>query len=100
MLVAGVVAPAASAPSGPAAQLRPIGPDVVGHLHAAAFRFHPVQKGRIDFAKTVAGLFDSDQLLGVLHLLTDDRGVSGAGESELFRGACWIGPIPGGLPVS
>ena len=30
---------------------------------------------------------------GVLHLLTDDRDVTGAGETELVRGACWMGPI-------
>ena len=29
----------------------------------------------------------------MLHLLHDDRGAAGAGESEFVRGACWIGPI-------
>jgi anti-anti-sigma factor len=76
-----------------AAQLRPIGAGCLGHLHAAAFRFRPIRKGPIDFAQTVAGLFEADQLLGVLHLLHDERGAAGAGESEFVRGACWIGPI-------
>jgi hypothetical protein len=47
----------------------------------------------IDLGETVAGLSEPDQLLGVLHLLKDDRGVAGAGESEFVTGACWVGPI-------
>jgi anti-anti-sigma factor len=92
-LAAGIVA-REGAPASDA--LRPIGAGCTGHLHAAAFPFRAIRKGRIDMAETVSGLFDSDQPLGVLHLLHDDRGAAGAGESELVRGACWIGPIAGG----
>jgi anti-anti-sigma factor len=74
-------------------QLRPIGREYDGHLHAAAFRFRPIRKGPIDFRETVTNLFEADQLLGVVHLLHDDRGAAGAGESEFVRGACWVGPI-------
>ena len=74
-------------------QLRPIGPAWSGHVHAAAFRFRPIRKGRIDLAETVNGLFESEQLLGLLHLLHDDRAIAGTGESEFVRGACWIGPL-------
>jgi anti-anti-sigma factor len=73
--------------------LRSVGGSLYGHLHAAAFRFHPVRKGFIELAPTVTDLFDADRLLGVLHLLHDDRGPLGAGETEVIRGACWIGPI-------
>ena len=76
-----------------AAQIRPLSGDCIGHLHAAAFVFRPIQKNYIDLAYTVARLFEPDQLLGVMHLLNDDRGASGAGESELVRGACWIAPV-------
>jgi anti-sigma B factor antagonist len=76
-------------------QLRPIGQDRAGHFHAVAFRFRPLQKGAIDLGKTVMGLFEPEQLLGVLHLLHDDRAIAGSGESEFVRGACWIGPIAG-----
>ena len=62
-------------------------------MHGAAFPFRPVRKGRIDLRETVTSLFEADQLLGVLHLLHDDRGVTGAGESEFNRGACWVGPL-------
>jgi anti-anti-sigma factor len=91
-LVAGVVARGVA--MSPASPLRPTGGDgCVGHLHAAAFPFRPVRKGRIDLRETIASLFEGEQLLGVLHLLSDDRGPSGAGESEFHRGACWVGPL-------
>ena len=100
-LAAGIVqresGPASSRPRDDAsAQLRAIGSDCTGHLHAAAFRFRPIRKGPVDLSETVAGLFEPDQLLGVLHLLSDDRGIGGAGESEFVRGACWIGAIAHG----
>ena len=79
-------------------QLRPSGPDTDGHFHAAAFRFRPLPKGAIDLGETVTTLFESEQLLGVLHLLHDDRSIGGAGESEFVRGACWVGPVHG-VPV-
>jgi anti-anti-sigma factor len=91
-LVAGIVSPAQGPFAG--AQLRPVGvAGHVGHLHAASFPFRPVRKGRIDLHETVASLFESEQVLGVLHLLCDDRGDAGAGESEFNRGACWIAPL-------
>jgi hypothetical protein len=74
--------------------LRPLregGP--AGHFHAAAFSYRPLRRGRLELRETVASRFDSDQLLGVLHLLNDDRPVVGGGQSELTRGACWIAPI-------
>ena len=102
-LGAGVVARAGAA--GPAdgaldpavaAQLRPVGAGgCLGHVHAAAFPFRPLEKGAIDLGKTVSGLFEAGPLLGVLHLLHDDRGAAGAGESEFIRGACWVGPLAG-----
>lgn len=80
--------------------LRPLGADCAGHLHAAAFRFRPIEKGRIDFRVTASGLFEAGQLLGVLHLLHDDRGRSGAGESRFVRGACWVGKLDVGSSKS
>ena len=43
--------------------------------------------------KTVRSLFEDESLLGLLHLIGDDRESSGVSESEFVRGACWIGPI-------
>jgi anti-anti-sigma factor len=99
-LVAGVVTRARVADPPVAAQLRPVAPDVLGHFHAAAFRFRPLRKGNIELEATVAGLFEPDQLLGVLHLLNDDRGVAAAGESEFVSGACWIGRIADDSPAA
>jgi hypothetical protein len=38
-------------------------------------------------------LFESERVLGMLHLLYDDRAAGGVGESEFARGACWVAPI-------
>jgi anti-anti-sigma factor len=92
-LVVGVVGRGPPGELAPA--VRPLGPgaDLWGHLHAAAFSFRPLARGALDLRATVASLFEGQTLLGVLHLLYDDRGISGAGESEFVRGACWVGPI-------
>ncbi len=78
-------------------QLRPLGksPDLFGHFHAAAFSFGPLKRGRIDLKDTVANLFETESLLGVLHLLNDTRDVVGIGQSEFIRGACWTTPATG-----
>jgi anti-anti-sigma factor len=65
----------------------------VGHFHAAAFGYRPLQKGKLDLRNTVRGVFEAGGLASVLHLLADDREIAGGGESELLRGACWVGPI-------
>ena len=94
-LVTGV---ASSASSGPVASfVRPLGagPSPFGHFHAAAFSYRPLQKGEIDLKSTVTALFESENLQGVLHLLTDDRQAVGQQQSEFVRGACWIGALSG-----
>jgi anti-anti-sigma factor len=75
--------------------LRPLSPDsdILGHFHAAVFSYRPLKKRRLNLRETVLNLFDSEELQAVLHLLHDDRAISGSGESELVSGACWIGPI-------
>ncbi len=93
-LVAGVAARTANCGE-LAPMLRPLakGSTLCGHFHAAAFSYRPLPKGRIELQPTVAALFESAGLQGVLHLLGDDREIEGAGQSEFVRGACWIGPI-------
>lgn len=77
--------------------LRPLGTggSLQGHFHAAVFSYRPLKRGNLNLRQTVATLFESEELQGVLHLLGDHRAISGAGESEFVRGACWIGPIVG-----
>jgi anti-anti-sigma factor len=65
-----------------------------GHFHAAVFSYSPLRKGLIELKNTVPVLFESQDLQSVLHLLRDQREISGAGQSEFVRGACWVGPIP------
>jgi anti-anti-sigma factor len=67
--------------------------DLQGHFHAAAFSYRPLKKRRLNLQETVLGLFESQELQAVIHLLHDDRAISGSGESQLVAGACWVGPI-------
>ncbi|MCX6921676.1 MAG: STAS domain-containing protein, partial [Verrucomicrobia bacterium] len=67
--------------------------ELYGHFHAAAFPYHPLRKGKVDPLQTIRPLFESEQVLGLLHLLNDWRELSGAGESRFLRGACWCAPL-------
>ncbi len=66
--------------------------DIYGHFHAAALPYQPLRKGKVDLAETIRPLFETEQVLGVLHLLNDWRDLTGAGESRFLRGACWCAP--------
>jgi len=90
-LISGVAAGSESAPL--TSLLRPMGAAAfpAGHFHAAAFSYCPLKKGSIELKDTVATLFETETLQGVLHLLFDQREVAGAQQSEFVRGACWIG---------
>jgi anti-anti-sigma factor len=92
-LIVGFAAGQARAPSLPL--LRPLvrSGELHGHFHGAAFPYRPLRKGRVDLGETVQPLFESEQVLGVLHLLNDWREASGAGESRFLRGACWCAPL-------
>ena len=63
------------------------------HIHAAAFGYRPLPKSASEMKTAVRSLFESGGLQGVLHLLADDREISGAGESEFLRGTCWIASV-------
>jgi anti-anti-sigma factor len=92
-LVVGVAAPAAH--QSLCRLLRPVteGSATGGHFHAAAFSYRPLRRGETNLQNAAAALFEAETLQGVLHLINDERQISGAGESEFVRGACWIGPI-------
>ncbi len=49
-------------------------------------------KGEIDLTATVARIFEESTLQGILRLPSNDR-ATGAEQSQLIRGACWVGPI-------
>ncbi|HEX2464055.1 MAG TPA: hypothetical protein VHR17_05460, partial [Thermoanaerobaculia bacterium] len=74
--------------------LRPIGASgLTGHFHAAAFSHRPLPRGPLELKPTVAGLFEAEATRGLLHLIRDDRPLTGLGESELSRGALWAASI-------
>lgn len=75
--------------------LRPLRPDLTlrGHVHAAAFPYRPIRKGRLELPATIAELFENAAPQAVLHLLADTREIHGAGESEFQRGALWFAPV-------
>jgi len=90
-VVAGVASKAPDAILQPL--VRPMQGPLWGHFHAAPFSYRPLQRGMIDLTKTVRSLFEGETLLGLMHLIGDDRELSGASESEFVRGACWVSPI-------
>src|SRR5262245_43793648 len=97
VLLAGVAS--RGVPRGDAAALAPLvrrlspNQDFHGHFHAAVFSYRPLKKKRLNLQEMVLSLFEGEELQAVLHLLHDDRAISGSGESQLVAGACWVGPI-------
>ena len=75
--------------------LRPIGQgtNAQGHFHAALFGYRPLPKGNIGLRETIGSLLASESARGVMHLLPDERQFEGVGQTELMRGACWLGPL-------
>jgi anti-anti-sigma factor len=93
-LVAGIVS-RRPAP-GLAPFLRPIAGagGLVGHFHAVVFAYRPVPQRTVALRPLVNRLYVQQRVLGLLHLIGDDRGAAGAGESAFRRGLCWAGPVP------
>ena len=75
--------------------LRPIGPgtNARGHFHAAVFPYRPLPKGNINLGETINGLLETESARTVMHLLADEREFEGVGQTDLMRGACWVGPL-------
>lgn len=78
-----------------AAFVRPMraGSPVQAHIHAAVFPYRPVQRGELPFAGAIANLLNASSPHALLHLMADSRPFEGVGETDLVRGACWMGPI-------
>jgi anti-anti-sigma factor len=75
--------------------LRPMagGEDLFGHVHAVVFSYRPVPIRTVALRPLVTRLFAQQPVRGLLHLIGDDRGAVGAGQSTLRRGLCWTGPV-------
>ncbi len=73
--------------------VRPLGDgEITGHFHAAALSYRALPDGVLELAPTVAGLVQTQNLLGLAHLLNDTRPIAGIGESRFLRGVVWCGP--------
>jgi anti-anti-sigma factor len=92
-VIAGVVARSPS--SDLAAHLGSLGGmgRVFGHFHAAVFSYHPLPQRTVELPALLGGLLANQELRDVLHLVSDDRGGDGVGESTLARGVAWVAPI-------
>lgn len=75
--------------------LRPLCPGsrIRAHIHAAVFNYQPVQRGELPFTGIVSRVLASSSPNALLHLMADARPYEGVGETDLARGACWMGPI-------
>lgn len=96
VLIVGIAALRPVAESSPLhGLLRPmeLNSELTGHFHAAVFPYRPLKKRTLQLDVSVTELFESGSIQDVLHLLRDDRPITGLGESELLSGACWVGPI-------
>jgi anti-anti-sigma factor len=83
-------------PAGEAARFfRKVGPGTTaqGHFHAAVFPYRPLPKGNLNLRESVAGLLATESAQTVMHLLADEREFEGVGQTDLMRGACWVGPL-------
>jgi hypothetical protein len=50
-------------------------------------------KGNLKLQETIAILLGTESAQTVLHLLADERQFEGVGQTDLMRGACWVGPL-------
>ena len=75
--------------------LRSILPEspIRGHIHTAVFPFIPLKKSEIDLYETIERLFETSELIDILHLVNDTRDIVGLGESQFNKGICWIAPV-------
>ena len=69
------------------------GTNAQGHFHAAVFPYRPLPKGNVNLQETITSLLGTQSARTVMHLLADDREFEGVGQTELMRGACWVGPL-------
>jgi len=78
-----------------AAFLRRVGPgtSAQGHFHAAVFPYRPLPKGNLGLKESVTNLLGTESAQTVVHLLADEREFEGVGQTDLMRGACWVGPL-------
>ena len=93
VLVVGVAMRRVSSEAAPFVRPLASGSSTHGHFHAALFPYRPVPRGALAMASTVAGVLSASQPTDVLHVMADTREFEGVGETDVMRGACWVGPL-------
>lgn len=94
VLLVGVFARQPSVPL--ADHLRPMAdsPDALrGHVHAAVLSYRALPGGPLALPALLADIFQTQAPLDLLHLINDDRAISGAGDSQFQRGVLWVSPL-------
>ncbi len=66
---------------------------IYAHAHAAAFPFLPLPDGVVSLNEQVKALFDAHDPIDLLHLVEDDRPLTGLGQSTFIRGVCWCAAL-------
>lgn len=94
----GVVSEAPETPEAPEAEyrifLRTMKDNALhAHIHTAVFPYIPLRKAESGPEDTIAHLFENAGLTDILHLLPDDRLLTGLGESAFLQGVCWVVPV-------
>lgn len=92
-LVFGVVSNQSHTLLDPLMHTLPSSDGLKGHFHAAVFPYQPLQNGNIGIQQSINKFLNGPPPLALLHLIDDNRPVSGLGESSFVRGACWFSPI-------
>ncbi len=64
-----------------------------GHVHAAVLSYRALPGGPLALPATLADIFLTQTPLDLLHLINDDRAISGAGDSLFQRGVLWVSPL-------
>ena len=95
LAVASVVA--GCRPNEPPGPRRPLHPVVLIGIDGAEWTVirELWERGELPFGKTIAQVVGTTPPATVLHLMADSRPFDGVGETDLVRGACWLGALPG-----
>ena len=73
--------------------VRPLGKNIHGHFHAAVFDRRLFPHGRLELHRAVNNLISEQSPFKVLHLINDNRELTGVGESRFSQGAIWVSPL-------
>ena len=77
--------------------MRPMGPGILAHAHAAVTSFRAIRLDEADPARAVSAAAQDGLLRTVVHLVRDGR-LEPAHETLLRRGVIWAAPLEDRTP--